>query len=60
MLLHCNGKFDEMVEVAQAAGALAGQALRRAERARGDRRPPQPFDRAEALRALNQLMSEPA
>jgi beta-N-acetylhexosaminidase len=60
MLLHCNGKFDEMVEVAQAAGALAGQALRRAERARGGRRPPQPFDRAEALRALNQLMSEPA
>jgi beta-N-acetylhexosaminidase len=60
MLLHCNGKFDEMVEVAGAAGPLAGAALRRAERARAGRRPPLPFDRAEAVLALSQLMSEPA
>jgi beta-N-acetylhexosaminidase len=60
MLLHCNGKFAEMVAVAQASGELAGQALERADRARSSRRPPLPFDRAEALARLNQLMSEPA
>jgi beta-N-acetylhexosaminidase len=60
MLLHCNGQFAEMVAVAQASGELAGQALERADRARSSRRPPLPFDRAEALARLNQLMSEPA
>jgi len=60
MLLHCNGRFAEMVAVAQASGELAGQALQRADRARRSRRAPLPFDRAEALARLNQLMSEPA
>ena len=60
MLLHCNGKFPEMAAVAQASGELAGQALQRADRARRSRRAPLPFDRAEALARLNQLMSEPA
>jgi beta-N-acetylhexosaminidase len=60
MLLHCNGNFAEMVQVAQAAGPLAGQALVRADRARRSRRPPQPFDREQARIAMNQLMGEPA
>ena len=37
--LHCNGKMDEMIEVANAARPLAGAALRRAEAALA-RRPP--------------------
>ena len=60
MLLHCNGNFAEMVEVANAAGALAGEALRRADRARQSRRPPRPYDRAEALAAMDRLTSAPA
>ena len=60
MLLHCNGNFAEMVAVAQAAGPLAGLALARADRARRSRRAPLPFDRAQALIAMNQLMGEPA
>jgi beta-N-acetylhexosaminidase len=60
MLLHCNGDFAEMVEVAETAGPLAGPALTRAERARRSRRAPQPFDREQALIAMNQLMGEPA
>jgi beta-N-acetylhexosaminidase len=60
MLLHCNGDFAEMVEVAETAGPLAGPALARAERARRSRRAPQPFDREQALIAMNQLMGEPA
>jgi beta-N-acetylhexosaminidase len=60
MLLHCNGNFAEMVQVAEAAGPLAGQALLRADRARRSRRAPQPFDRDQALITMNQLMGEPA
>jgi beta-N-acetylhexosaminidase len=60
MLLHCNGNFAEMVQVAEAAGPLAGKALLRADRARRSRLAPQPFDREQALIAMNQLMGVPA
>jgi beta-N-acetylhexosaminidase len=60
MLLHCNGDFAEMTEVAEAAGPLAGQALMRADRARRSRRPPRPFDREGARIAMNRLMGVPA
>jgi beta-N-acetylhexosaminidase len=48
MLLHCNGKLDEMVEVATEAPPLTGEAKARADRALASRRAPQPFDEAEA------------
>ena len=45
MVLHCNGKLDEMREVARQTPMLSGQALERANRALASRKPPQPFDR---------------
>ena len=46
MVLHCNGKLDEMRDVARETPELAGQALERAKRALASRKPPQPLDRA--------------
>lgn len=46
LALHCNGVFDEMAAVLEAAGSLDGQALLRVERALAARRAPQPFDPA--------------
>ena len=46
MVLHCNGKLDEMREVAAETPELSGKALERARRALASRRAPQPFDRA--------------
>jgi beta-N-acetylhexosaminidase len=56
MVLHCNGKLDEMHEVAGETPELSGQALQRAERALASRRPPQPFDRAGARAELDALI----
>jgi beta-N-acetylhexosaminidase len=50
MVLHCNGKLDEMIEVAGHTPELSGQSLERARRALASRKAPQPFDR-EAVRA---------
>jgi beta-N-acetylhexosaminidase len=51
--LHCNGRMDEMRPVADAAPALAGDALRRADAALGRlRHTPEPFDPAEAHACL--------
>ena len=47
--LHCNGKMDEMELVARAAGALNGEPLVRAEKARASFQPARPCD-GEALR----------
>jgi beta-N-acetylhexosaminidase len=44
LVLHCNGRIEEMREVAAAAPELAGRSLERAERALGQRTPPEPFD----------------
>ena len=44
MVLHCNGKFAEMLAVAAAAPQLAGQALRRATAALALRQPAAPID----------------
>ena len=46
MVLHCNGKLDEMREVALWTPELSGQALERAKRALASRQTPRPFDRA--------------
>ena len=57
MLLHCNGKLDEMQEVAAAAGDLKGKALRRAKAALKSARKPQAFDRKTALKDLDLVVS---
>lgn len=52
LALHCNGVFDEMVEVAKGAEVLEGEGLRRVNDAFSLLKPPQEFDveRAEQLR----------
>jgi len=52
MLLHCNGRLDEMREVAEAAPLLAGKAETRAAAALARLRPPCPGDRQGWLAAL--------
>jgi len=44
MVLHCNGKLDEMREIAAAVPSLEGEPARRAEAALKQRRDPVPFD----------------
>jgi len=56
VLLHCNGNMAEMVEVADAAGRLDGQAEKRAARALSFLRGPDSFDLAEAEMALEALI----
>jgi beta-N-acetylhexosaminidase len=56
MVLHCNGKLEEMREVARETPELTGEALKRAERALASRKPPQPFDRRTARVELDTLM----
>src|SRR5471032_999486 len=57
VVLHCNGKLDEMREVAAEAGELSGEALQRAGRALASRRAPQPFDRVAARAELDALIA---
>ena len=56
MVLHCNGKFDEMRQVAAETPELSGKALERARRALATRRVPQAFDRLAARAELDALM----
>ena len=58
MVLHCNGKLEEMREVAAETPELSGTALDRARRALASRRVPQPFDRATARAELDALMAK--
>jgi beta-N-acetylhexosaminidase len=58
VVLHCNGKLDEMREVAAETPELSGKALGRAERALASRGTPQPFDRAAAWAELKAMMSK--
>jgi beta-N-acetylhexosaminidase len=60
MVLHCNGKLDEMREVARETPELTGRALERADRALASRRPPAPFDRLAARAELESLMDRVA
>jgi beta-N-acetylhexosaminidase len=55
MVLHCNGKLDEMRDVARETPELAGEALDRARRALASRRAPAPFDRQAARAELDAL-----
>ena len=56
MVLHCNGKMDEMREVAGETPELSGLALERANRALAARKPPLAFDRAAARAELDTLI----
>ncbi|MDE5463109.1 beta-N-acetylhexosaminidase [Bradyrhizobium sp. CSS354] len=57
MALHCNGKIEEMREVAGQTPELAGRALERAKAALAARKGPQPFDRAAARAELDALIA---
>jgi beta-N-acetylhexosaminidase len=56
MVLHCNGRLDEMREVARETPKLSGKALQRAGRALASRRAPQSFDRLAARAELDALI----
>jgi beta-N-acetylhexosaminidase len=56
MVLHCNGKLDEMREVAREAPELTGRARQRANTALSGRNAPQPLDRVAARAELDELV----
>jgi beta-N-acetylhexosaminidase len=56
IVLHCNGKLDEMREVAREAPELSGKALERARRALASRKAPLAFDRLKARAELDALI----
>jgi len=56
VVLHCNGKLDEMREVARETPELSGKALERARRALASRKAPQAFDRLKARAELDALI----
>jgi beta-N-acetylhexosaminidase len=55
VVLHCNGKIEEMRDVAEEAKPLDGRARRRAERALAQLRPPAAFDLDAAETRLAEL-----
>jgi beta-N-acetylhexosaminidase len=56
MVLHCNGKLEEMRDVSRETPELSGKPLERANRALASRKPPQPFDRLAARAELDALI----
>jgi beta-N-acetylhexosaminidase len=58
MVLHCNGKFDEMREVARETPELSGKALERANAALAARKAAQPFDRSAGWAQLDALIDQ--
>ncbi|WP_407174622.1 beta-N-acetylhexosaminidase [Bradyrhizobium sp. STM 3562] len=56
MVLHCNGKLEEMRDVARMTPELSGPAQQRARRALSSRKAPQPFDRQAARAELDALI----
>jgi len=56
MVLHCNGKLDEMRDVVSETPELTGEALNRANRALASRKQPEPLDRQAARAELDALM----
>src|SRR5579871_905730 len=57
MALHCNGKLDEMRDVARQTPELSGKALERAEAALASRKSPLAFDRVAAKVELDALVN---
>ncbi len=60
IVLHCNGKLDEMQDVAAHAKPLAGEAAARAEAALAHLRPPMPLDIALAEARLGEMIGADA
>jgi beta-N-acetylhexosaminidase len=58
VVLHCNGKLDEMRAVAAEAPELAGEAARRASAAMAARKPAAAIDLAAARREFDAMMSQ--
>ena len=58
--LHCNGRLDEMQDVAAAAPLLSGQAARRADAALSARRAPEPIDLPAARQAFAAMVAQGA
>ena len=58
MVLHCNGKLDEMREVAQSTPQLSGMAKSRADAALASCRSPKSFDRNRARIELDALIAQ--
>jgi beta-N-acetylhexosaminidase len=58
IVLHCNGNFEEMRDVAAETPELSGKALERARLALASRRAPQPFDRTAARIELEAMMDK--
>jgi beta-N-acetylhexosaminidase len=56
MVLHCNGKFEEMRDVARETPELAGEPLQRAKRALASRKGPLPLDRRAVQAELDALI----
>jgi beta-N-acetylhexosaminidase len=56
LALHCNGKLDEMKQVAANAPVLSGEALRRCEAAISARKPAKPLDVAAARAEFARMM----
>ena len=57
MVLHCNGKLEEMREVALITPQLSGLAKTRADAALAARRAPKPFERSAARSELDALIA---
>ena len=57
VVLYCNGKLEEMRDVASQTPELSGKALERARAALAARKPPRPFDRALAKSELDALVA---
>jgi beta-N-acetylhexosaminidase len=60
LALHCNGKFEEMVELAAAIGPLSRAASARLDQALARRSAPEPADQSALLNELNTLMAQEA
>jgi beta-N-acetylhexosaminidase len=60
LVLHCNGAFGEMIEIAAAASTLSDEAASRASAALALRRPPPPFDPEAQRRRLEQALTRKA
>jgi beta-N-acetylhexosaminidase len=58
VVLHCNGKLDEMRQVARETPELSGDAMRRAQNALAARKPALAFDRAAARAELDALIGQ--
>lgn len=57
IVLHCNGKLEEMREIAEHAPKLAGKSLKRADAALAMRGEPEEFDRVEGRKTFASLIA---